>query len=220
MSVELLDTPRFFGYRVRRQILGKTYQEYFSLKDNGKRIRGEHRARVKASADARDSELARQQETLQRKRAKEVHIDGNGQVRGILCRLKAEKSGNRTPVFQIGVMSLLEDRIVNTTVSINKFGVEEAWRRAVEFYARHKKISKRSGAYRSLLEAGPSAGQVDGLLANSQSGNGRRSRARAASSRTRSNATPSKAALSRTARARANPYRKKSGKPRARKDQV
>jgi hypothetical protein len=220
MSVELLDTPRFFGYRVRRQILGKTYQEYFSLKDNGKRIRGEHRARVKASADARDSELARQQETLQRKRAKEVHIDGNGQVRGILCRLKAEKSGNRTPVFQIGVMSLLEDRIVNTTVSINKFGVEEAWRRAVEFYARHKKISKRSGAYRSLLEAGPSAGQVDGLLANSQGGNGRRSRARAASSRTRSNATPSKAALSRTARARANPYRKKSGKPRARKDQV
>jgi hypothetical protein len=220
MSVELLDTPRFFGYRVRRQILGKTYQEYFSLKDNGKRIRGEHRARVKASADARDSELARQQETLQRKRAKEVHIDGNGQVRGILCRLKAEKSGNRTPVFQIGVMSLLEDRIVNTTVSINKFGVEEAWRRAVEFYARHKKISKRSGAYRSLLEAGPSAGQVDGLLANSQGGNGRRSRARAASSRTRSNATPSKAALSRTARARANPYRKKSGKPRAGKDQV
>jgi hypothetical protein len=183
MSVELLDTPRFFGYRVRRQILGKTYQEYFSLKDNGKKIRGDRRARVKAQAESRDSELARQQETLQRRRAREVRIDGEGQVRGILCRLKAEKSGNRTPVFQIGVMSLLENRIVNTTVSINKFGVEEAWRRAVDFYAKHKKISKRSGAYRSLLDAGPDAAQVERLLSDRQGGNGRRARAASARSR-------------------------------------
>ena len=174
MSVELLDTPRFYGYRVRRQILGKTYQEYFSLKDNGKRIRGERRARVKATAEARDHELARQQETLQRRRAKEVRIDGDGQVRGILCRLKAEKSGNRTPVFQIGVMSLLENRIVNTTVSINKFGADEAWRKAVDFYAKHKKISKRSAAYRSLVEAGPGEAEVAQLLAARQNGNGRR----------------------------------------------
>lgn len=165
MSVELLDTPRFYGYRVRRQILGKTYQEYFSLKDQGRRLRGERRAQVKASAEARDEELARQQATLQHKRAKEVRVDGNGQVRGILCRMKAEKSGNRTPVFQIGVMSLLEDRIVNTTVSINKFGVEEAWRRAVDFYARHKKISKRSAAYRTLLAARPTPAQLERLLA-------------------------------------------------------
>jgi hypothetical protein len=179
MSVELLDSPRFYGYRVRRQILGKTYQEYFSLKDNGKRMRGERRAAIKAEAEARDFELARQQETLQHKRAKEVRIDDTGQVRGILCRLKAEKSGNRTPVFQIGVMSLLENRIVNTTVSINKFGVDEAWRRAVDFYAKHKKISKRSGAYRSLQDAGPTAAQVDRLLSGRQGGNGRRTRARA-----------------------------------------
>lgn len=176
MSVELLDTPRFFGYRVRRQILGKTYQEYFSLKDNGKRLRGERRAHVKAQAQARDDALERQQDSLQRKRAKEVRIDGDGQVRGILCRLKAEKSGNRTPVFQIGVMSLLENRIVNTTVSINKFGVEEAWRRAVEFYARHKKINKRSSAYRSLIEARPSAAQVEALLDGNGGGNGKRRR--------------------------------------------
>ena len=64
MSVELLDTPRFFGYRVRRQIQGKTYQEYFSLKDDGKRLRGERRAKVKAAAQARDDELARRQQTL------------------------------------------------------------------------------------------------------------------------------------------------------------
>jgi hypothetical protein len=170
MSVELLDTPRFFGYRVRRQILGKTYQEYFPLKDQGKRLRGERRSQVKAQADARDAELATEQEALQRKRAKEIRVDGQGQVRGILCRLKAEKSGNKTPVFQIGVMSLSEGRIVNTTVSISKYGIEEAWRRAVAFYAQHKNISKRSGAYKSLLAAQPSQEQVDRLLAERQAG--------------------------------------------------
>jgi len=168
MSVELLDTPRFFGYRVRRQILGKTYQEYFSLKQDGKRLRGAPRAKVKAAAEQRDGELARQQQTAQNKRAKEVHIDGDGQVRGILCRLKAEKSGNHTPVFQIGVMSLQEHRIVNTTVSINKFGIAEAWRRAVDFYAAHKKISKRSSAYKSLLAAQPTPARLERLLAASR----------------------------------------------------
>lgn len=213
MSVELLDTPRFYGYRVRRQILGKTYQEYFSLKDNGKRIRGDRRARVKALAEARDDELARQQESLQRKRAKEVRIDGDGQVRGILCRLKAEKSGTRTPVFQIGVMSLLENRIVNTTVSINKFGVEEAWRRAVDFYARHKKISKRSSAYRSLLEAGPSDADVERLLSRRRGGNGRRANARRANGRASGRTTRAAAveagAGSRVSTARASVSRKR-----------
>ena len=38
MSVELLDTTRFHGFRVRRQIAGKTFQEYFSLKKDGKRF--------------------------------------------------------------------------------------------------------------------------------------------------------------------------------------
>lgn len=165
MSVELLDSPRFHGYRVRRQIHGKTYQEYFPLKHNGKRLRGERRARVKAQAEARDAELGAQQAALQHKRAREVRVDQSGQVRGILCRLKAEKSGNLTPVFQIGMMSLLEDRIVNTTVSINKFGIEEAWHRAVDFYARHKKISRRSGAYKALLAARPGPDQVEALLA-------------------------------------------------------
>ncbi len=180
MSVELLDTPRFFGYRVRRQILGKTYQEYFPLKDQGRRLRGERRARVRARAEARDAELAEQQQAAQQKRAREIRLDGNGQVRGILCRMKTEKSGNRTPVFQIGVMSLLENRIVNTTVSINKFGVEEAWRRAVEFYIRHKKISRRSGAYRALLDARPSPAELERLLAvrGGPSRRGRRTKAR------------------------------------------
>lgn len=160
MSVELLDSPRFYGYRVRRQIDGKTYQEYFSLKANGKRLRGEARARVKHQAESRDAELDELQQSRREKAAREVQIEGRGQVRGILCRLKAEKSGTLTPVFQIGVKSEREQRIVNTTVSINRYGVKEAWRRAVDFFAHHKQISKRSRAYRELLAAEPTAAQV------------------------------------------------------------
>lgn len=179
MSVELLDSPRFYGYRVRRQIMGRTYQEYFSLKQNGRRIRGDHRAAIKSRAETRDAMLARQQDALQHKRAKEIHVDDSGQVRGILCRLKAEKSGNRTPVFQIGVMSLTEGRIVNTTVSINKFGVADAWQRAVDFYARHKRIGKRSAAYRALLDAQPAPAQVERMLAARRRTGKRRSTGRA-----------------------------------------
>jgi len=167
MSVELLDTPRFHGYRVRRQIAGKTYQEYFPLKADGKRLRGAQRASIKQQADARDEELALRQRAVRDKAAKEVHIDAKGQVRGILCRLKAEKSGTQTPVFQIGVMSQLDNKIVNTTVSINRYGIADAWQRAVDFFVAHKGISKRSRAYRELLAAEPGAAQVRRMLARS-----------------------------------------------------
>ena len=160
MSVELLDTSRFHGYRVRRQIEGKTYQEYFSLKPNGKRLRGQQRTAVQALAQARDDELRELQQKLRGKSARAVHIAGKGQVRGILCRLKAEKNGSKTPVFQVGLMSVVKGKIVNTTVSINKFGVEAAWQRAVDYFATHKGISRRSRAYRELLAAQPSAAQV------------------------------------------------------------
>ena len=94
MSVELLDTPRFHGFRVRRQIAGKTFQEYFSLKENGKRIRGARRAEIKAEAEARDCRArrpaSRRPETRRRER---FEIDGAGRVRGILFRMKTEKSG-------------------------------------------------------------------------------------------------------------------------------
>jgi len=164
MSVELLDTPRFHGFRVRRQINGKTYQEYFSLKANGKRIRGAQRAKIKGQAEARDAELARSQRSAKEKAAREVHIDSRGRVRGILFRMKTEKSGTKTPVFQIGIMSTLDGKIVNTTVSINLHGLTEAWQKAVDFYARHKKISKRSKAYAQLLRAKPSNADLQKLI--------------------------------------------------------
>lgn len=156
MSVELLDTPRFHGYRVRRQIDGKTYQEYFSLKEGGRRLRGNERASIKAKAEARDSELAKSQSSAKEKAAKEVHVDSQGRVRGILFRMKTEKSGTKTPVFQIGIMSTLENKIVNTTVSISLHGLEGAWQRAVDFYSEHKKIPKKSKSYKDLMAAIPS----------------------------------------------------------------
>jgi len=164
MSVELLDTPRFHGYRVRRQIDGKTYQEYFSLKEAGHRIRGAKRAAIKRQAEARDSELAALQRSAREKAAREVHIDGRGRVRGILFRMKTEKSGTKTPVFQIGIMSTLENKIVNTTVSINLHGLNDAWAKAVDFYAHHKKIGRTSKAYSELLKAKPSNADLQKLM--------------------------------------------------------
>ena len=164
MSVELLDTTRFHGFRVRRQIAGKTYQEYFPLKANGKRLRGEARAQVKAEAEARDAVLKKQQIKAKAEAAKTSLFDKKGKVRGILFRMKTEKSGTRTPVFQIGIMSTKLNKIVNTTVSINLHGLKGAWLKAVDFYIDHKKISKRSGIYAQLLKTQPKEDQLEAMI--------------------------------------------------------
>ena len=95
--------------------------------------------------------------------AKTALFDKTGKVRGILFRMKTEKSGTRTPVFQIGIMSAKAEKIVNTTVSINLHGLKGAWEKAVEFYISHKKISKRSDIYKKLLKAQPSKAQLDAM---------------------------------------------------------
>ena len=163
MSVELLDSPRFHGFRVRRQIKGKTYQEYYSLKEHGKRIRGARRKAIKEQVEARDAELAAEQAAARAKAALDIAVNRKGEVRGILFRLKSEKNGKKTPVFQLGIMSHAENRIVNTTVSVPAHGLEAGWKKAVDFYAKHKRISKRSGAYRQLLDAQPSERELKRL---------------------------------------------------------
>ena len=90
-------------------------------------------------------------------------FDTKGKVRGILFRMKTEKSGTRTPVFQIGIMSTKLNKIVNTTVSINLHGLKGAWEKAVTFYAEHKKISKRSPIFKKLLRAQPTRAQLEAL---------------------------------------------------------
>ena len=163
MSVELLDTTRFHGFRVRRQIAGKTYQEYCSLKKDGKRLKGAARADVKKKAEERDATLAKMQTKARDEAARAAIFDKAGKVRGILFRMKTEKSGTRTPVFQIGIMSAKVGKIVNTTVSINLHGLEEAWQKAVAFYIDHKQISKRSAIYKQLLKAQPTKGQLSAM---------------------------------------------------------
>ncbi len=160
MSVELLDTSRFHGYRVRRQIAGETFQEYFSLKENGKKLRGVARAKVKARAEARDAILARQQTRAKAEVARQTLVGKKGKVRGILFRMKTEKSGAHTPVFQIGIMSAKLNKIVNTTVSINQHGLKGAWQKAVDFHCEHKKVSRRSLLYKQLLKAHPTKAQL------------------------------------------------------------
>lgn len=160
MSVELLDNPRFYGFRVRRQIQGKTYQEYFSLKENSKRLRGAKKAEVKALADVRDAELKTLQQKNRDKNDREIQLDSSGQVKGILCRMKREKSGTLTPVFQVGVMSRVRLKIVNTTVSIPRHGRVDAWQRAVDFYCEHKNIGKRTKVYKDLISRCPKPAQI------------------------------------------------------------
>ena len=156
MTVELLNSRRFLGFRVRRQIDNETYQEYFSLKQGGGGLmRGTARAEVRRQAEDRDAQLAITQRAARERAMRAVHVDADGHVRGILLRWKKGKNGKRSPLFQVGITSLLNGNVVNTTVSINLHGLDEAWRRAVDFYARHRRLLEGSDAYRELLRARP-----------------------------------------------------------------
>ena len=109
---------------------------------------------------SRDEELKALQQKARDKSDRQIRLDDTGQVKGILCRMKREKSGTMTPVFQVGVMSRVRLKIVNTTVSITKHGRVEAWGRAVDFYCEHKRIGKRTKAYKDLIARCPKPAQV------------------------------------------------------------
>lgn len=156
MSVKLLDNAAFYGYRVRRTVNGKQFQEYFSLKQDGERLQGRAKKMIETTALRRDEELARlQNKTRERLKADRCFND-DGSIRGISYLMKTEKSGSVTPIFQLGIASELENKIVCTSYSLNAHGSEEAWRKAVDTYARHKVIRKNTKLYRQLLAAAPS----------------------------------------------------------------
>lgn len=155
MSVKLLDNEAFYGYRVRRTIDGKLYQEYFSLKNAGERIQGRSKKLIEQRALRRDQELAELQEKARDRAKAERCFNRDGSVRGISYLLKTEKSGTVTPIFQIGIASELESKIVCTSFSLNAHGTEEAWRKAVDAYAKHKVIRKNTKLYKQLLAAIP-----------------------------------------------------------------
>lgn len=159
MSVKLLDNDAFYGYRVRRSINGKLYQEYFSLKSGGKRLSGKAQREIERQALSRDQELTEEQERARRRNKADRCFNRDGSVRGISYLLKTEKSGALTPIFQIGIASELENKIVCTSYSLNAHGKEEAWRRAVEAYAKHKVIRKNSKLYQRLLASIPAVSE-------------------------------------------------------------
>lgn len=155
MSVKLIDNEAFYGYRVRRTINGKLYQEYFTLKHNGKRLTGRPKKLVEAKAYTRDAELAEQQQKVKQELKAERCFNADGTIKGISYLLKTEKSGTITPIFQVGISSDVKKKIVCTSFSVNAHGEEEAWKKAIETYAKHKEIRKNSKLYKKLLGSKP-----------------------------------------------------------------
>ena len=155
MSVKLIDNEAFYGFRVRRTVNGQVFQEYFSLKRDGVRLQGRALKQVEQQAQVRDRELA----VLQAKQRAQCKGDrcfnSDGSVRGISFLRKTEKSGAVTPIFQVGIASELEEKVVCTSFSLNAHGTDEAWRKAIDAYAKHKVISKNSRLYKQLLAAMP-----------------------------------------------------------------
>ncbi|MCR8921227.1 hypothetical protein NO559_00485 [Dasania sp. GY-MA-18] len=155
MSVKLIDNEAFYGFRVRRTINGELYQEYFSLKSEGVRLEGRHKRRVEQDAFDRDKELAElQQKTKQQLKADRC-FNPDGTIKGISYLLKTEKSGTITPIFQVGISSEIKQKIVCTSFSVNAHGEQEAWKKAIETYAKHKAIRKNTKLYQKLLNSKP-----------------------------------------------------------------
>ncbi len=155
MSVKLLDNKAFYGYRVRRTVAGQLFQEYFSLKQNGKRLDGRLKKQVENEAVARDKELEVQQLRFLDETKEDRCFKADGSVKGISYLVKTEKSGNLTPIFQVGVASQIEKKTVCTSFSLNAHGSDEAWKKAVDAYAKHKGIHKNSKLFQRLIEAKP-----------------------------------------------------------------
>ncbi|AKH70859.1 hypothetical protein IMCC21906_03222 [Spongiibacter sp. IMCC21906] len=155
MSVKLLDNRAFYGYRVRRTVAGELFQEYFSLKKDGKRLEGRQKKQIEKEAIERDAELEERQLRYLEDTKEDRCFKPDGTVRGISYLLKTEKSGNLTPIFQVGVASKVEKKTVCTSFSLNAHGSDDAWERAVDAYAKHKSIHKNSKLYQRLLEAMP-----------------------------------------------------------------
>lgn len=157
MSIKLINYDKFYGYRVRRAINHRLYQEYFSLTDNGKRLstNGKHGKIIKEEALERDRVLALEQQKDKLRRKSELCFSKDGTVRGINFLEKKEKSGTVTPIFQMGIHSEIQGRVVSTSVSLNAHGKRGAWLKIIDLYCEHKKINKRSALYGKLMAAMP-----------------------------------------------------------------
>lgn len=118
------------------------------------------RKQIEQQAMARDEALLAQQRRVKKQLKGDRCFNQDGSVKGISYLLKTEKSGTVTPIFQIGIASELENKIVCTSFSLNAHGKQKAWRRAVDAYAKHKVISRNSKLYKKLLTSMPKIQKV------------------------------------------------------------
>jgi hypothetical protein len=151
----MIDNEAFYGFRVRRTVNGKLYQEYFSLKKDGKRLGPRQLKQVQKVAEIRDGELYDEQVMWKQKKKAENCFQVDGSVKGISFLLKKEKSGNLTPIFQVGIASELDNKIICTSYSINAHGLKGAWDKAVATYTEHKNIKKNTKLFKQLASAMP-----------------------------------------------------------------
>ena len=159
MSVKFLKSNGFFGYRVRREIEGKTHQHYFSLKKNGKRLVGKERELVKKEAELLDQKLSEMQVRL-KKESDQTIVDEAGARRKILYRFNKRKDGSKHPVFRVATTSRLFGKVMSTSVSIAIHGRIGAWKKAVDHYCFHKEIDPSDKAYRDLIALCPGPDEV------------------------------------------------------------
>ena len=110
---------------------------------------------VEKQAIARDLTLMDEQKRMKKKLKADRCFNNNGSVRGISYLMKTEKSGSLTPIFQVGIASDLEEKVVCTSFSLNAHGKKQAWSKAVDAYAKHKLIGKNSKLYKDLVKAIP-----------------------------------------------------------------
>ena len=211
MSVKLIDNDAFYGYRVRRTVDGKLYQEYFSLKGRSasgktKKLTGKDKKAVLDKAQARDEELQTLQSKAKQARKAERCFREDGTVKGISFLKKREKSGNVTPIFQVGIASQVEDKIVCTSFSVNAHGLEGAWRRAVESYAYHKGISKNSKLFKQVMAQMPKVDLSDVPVA----GEGKKKKAPARKKAAAKKAPAKKAVAKKVAKKKKAPASKKA----------
>jgi hypothetical protein len=143
----------------------ETVQRYFSLIKKGKRVEaGWEMERVYREAQAYDRQLERQQNEVARQRKKELNhtsrIRSATGVRGISLRYKRSRKAGRlysALSFVVSCKSLATDKPVSTSFSIAENGWEEAWKKAVHFLCKHKKMYRQ----RELLDRIPAQPDLD-----------------------------------------------------------
>ena len=69
--------------------------------------------------------------------------------------MKTEKSGTEALIFQAGIASDVEEKIICTSYLINAHGNDLAWEKAVDTFAKHKAIGKGTKLCKQLLAAMP-----------------------------------------------------------------